>query len=223
MQIAPVVTERSGQYDPHRRRVAQDLAVGVLDRKRQVTRTGGPDVLARQQSLPAPCRPGDQGDPRRARHFGVGGRRECVDKDLEFELRFDVGLQPQSGRTATRVAQPDRDRLARAQKAAADADRQAVGPRSRPAAIHPAFEHGAIRRLDGRVVRRRGIGKLRLAHVGCCAPGDPDVAGIVDAEGSRGVNEGQRLIGSGRERTGRRDRHRAHVLGQVGSVQHCPL
>ena len=52
--------------------------------------------------------------------------RERIDRRLELEPLLAIGLQPKSGRTLSAVAEAHRERVARAQVAAADADEQRV-------------------------------------------------------------------------------------------------
>ena len=58
----------------------------------------------------------------------VGG--EGVDRGPQLDMLLDIGLQALAGRALPAVADADRQRVARAQIAAADADQDACSPRA---------------------------------------------------------------------------------------------
>ena len=135
-------------------------------------------------------------------------------------MRLDVGLQPIARRALAAVAHADRQRVACAQIAAADADHDRVLPGPDVGAVEPDFELGAVARLDRGEVRRLRLVELRLAHVGRGPPRDLQHAGVVDAERAGGVDERQLGVGARDERPRRRELDRAHVLGKVGRIRH---
>ncbi len=186
---------------------------------------GQPERLARDRKrrpdrFPAMRRAGHEVDRRLLRQLAELISREGIDADLERELLLAVGLQAIAGRALAAVAEPHGQGIAAAQVAAADADQDRVRPRPDVEPVEPHFELGAVARFDRGVVRRRGIGELRLAHVGGRAPRNLDDAGVVDAEGPGSVGQGQLLVGACDEWSGRIERRGAHVRGQVGGEWH---
>ena len=148
----------------------------------------------------------------------VGG--EGVDRGLELDPLFAIGLQAEAGRALPAVAETYGQRIAGAQIAAADPDEQRVGVGADVEPVEPDFELGAVARLDRGEVRRRRLVELRLAHVGGGSPRDLHHAGVVDAEGARRIGQGQLGMRAGHERARRRERDRAHVLGKIGRERH---
>ncbi len=177
-------------------------------------RERGPD------RLPLRGRPRHQRKGRLLRQLGEFIGRKRIDRGLEFDAGFAIGLQPVSGRALPAVAHAHGERIAGAQIAAADADQQRVRVGPDVETVEPDVELGAVAGLDRGEVRRRGLVELRLAHVGSRPPGDFHHAGIVDAERARGVGQGQLGVGAGEKRPGGREPDRAHVLGEIGGERH---
>ena len=73
-----------------------------------------------------------------------------------------IGLQPEAGRALPAVAEANRERIAGAQIAAADADEQRVRVGADVEPVEPDLELGAVARLDRGEVRRRGLSNCGL-------------------------------------------------------------
>ena len=177
-------------------------------------REGGPDCL------PMGCRPRHQRKGRLLRQLGEFVGREGVDRGLELDALFAIGLQPKAGRTLPAVAHSHGESVAGAQIAAADANKQGVGPRPDVESVEPDFEHGAIARLDRGEIRRGRPVELRLAHVRGGPPRDFHHAGVVDAERASGIGQCELGVRACHERPRRRELDRAHLLGEISRERH---
>ena len=174
------------------------------------------DRERRQDRLPARRRPGHQIERRLRRQFAEFVSRKGIDRGFQFDIGFDIGLQPQARRALPGIAEPHRQGIAFAQITAPDPDQKRVGVGADVEPVEPDLEPGAVAGFHRGEIRRLRLVELRLAHVGGGPPGDLDHAGIVDAEGAGGVDQRQFGMRAGDKRTGGGKRDRSHPLGKIG-------
>jgi hypothetical protein len=136
----------------------------VLGHDRKAERLAG-DCERRQDGLPACGRSGDQIEARLHRQFAELVGRERVDRRLELDIRFDIRLQTEARRSLSAIAQANRQRIAAAQIAAADADEQGIRIGTNVQPVEPDLELRAVAGFDSREVGRLRLVELRFAHV----------------------------------------------------------
>src|SRR5207344_3452459 len=93
-----------------------------------------------QDRLPARGRPRNEIKARLPWQLAKLVGRKRVDRRFQFYIRFDVGLQPETGRALSTVAQTHRHRVTFAQVAAADPYQQGVRERTNVEPVEPNFQ-----------------------------------------------------------------------------------
>jgi hypothetical protein len=130
-------------------------------------------------------------------------------------------LYADAGRALPAVAEAHGDRVAFAQETADNADEQGFVPGSDVAlGVVLRLQHGVVRSVHRGVIGRPRIAPLRPAHVAGEAVHDFDRAGVVDAEISCRIDQGEGLKTARFDWAGWRDHRCAHALGQIDRMRH---
>jgi len=212
--LGQAAQRQGGSQRKSARRVLGRVAPHVLGDERQPKRLAD-NRERRQDRLPAHGRPGDQIERWLLWQFAEFVSRESIDRGAQLDILLDIGLQAQTRRAAPAVAEPNGQRIAGPQIAAADADEQRVGIGPNVETVEPHFELGAVAGFDRGEIRRIGLGELRLCEVGRGAPRHFHHAGIVDAERAGGVDQRELGVGACHKRPSGQQLDRAHVLGKI--------
>ncbi len=190
-----------------------------LERKRLARPAHG-----RQHADPAGRWPCDDANRRlhRERLVDLGG--DGVDQHVELEGVLAERLQPQTGRASAGITEAYRDGVAFAQEAVNDSNLERAIPGSDVAlGVVATTQHGIVRCRNGGVTDRRRVVELWSGLIGRKPKTHAQRAGVVDAVSAGRIDQGECLVGPGRELARRGDGRGSQLGGGDGLDQRPAL